>query len=63
MTPIVGSERTQPGHPLSIVTDWSVDARDWVLPMHRVGRVAGARLRPHPVNHFGDRGRTGGRWA
>lgn len=27
--PIVGSERTRPGHPLSIVTDWSVDARDW----------------------------------
>jgi len=27
--PPVGSERSRPGHPLSIVTDWSVDARDY----------------------------------
>lgn len=27
--PVVGSPRTRPGHPLSIVTDWSVDARDY----------------------------------
>ena len=27
--PTVGSERTRPGHALSVVTDWSVDARDW----------------------------------
>ena len=27
--PAVGSARTRPEHPLSIVTDWSVDARDY----------------------------------
>lgn len=27
--PRLGSLRTRPGHPLSIVTDWSVDARDY----------------------------------
>lgn len=27
--PAVGAERTRPGHPLSIVTPWSVDARDY----------------------------------
>lgn len=27
--PAVGSPRTRPEHPLSIVTDWSVDARDY----------------------------------
>ncbi len=27
--PTLGSERTRPGHPLSIVMDWSVDARDY----------------------------------
>ncbi len=29
MTPTVGSELAKPGHPMSIVTDWSVDADDW----------------------------------
>ena len=27
--PVVGSPRTRPDHPLSIVTEWSVDARDY----------------------------------
>ena len=27
--PELGSERSRPGHPLSVVTDWSVDARDY----------------------------------
>ncbi len=27
--PALGSPRSHPGHPLSIVTDWSVDARDY----------------------------------
>jgi len=27
--PVLGSERSRPGHPLSIVTPWSVDARDY----------------------------------
>ena len=27
--PIVGSERARPGHPLSVVTDWSVDPEDY----------------------------------
>ena len=29
MIPTVGSELAKPGHPMSIVTDWSVDADDW----------------------------------
>lgn len=27
--PVVGSERARPGHPLSVVTDWSVDPQDY----------------------------------
>ena len=27
--PVVGSERARPGHPLSVVTDWSVDPDDY----------------------------------
>ncbi|HRD99034.1 MAG TPA: anaerobic sulfatase maturase [Rubrivivax sp.] len=27
--PVVGSERTRPGHALAVVTDWSVDAREY----------------------------------
>lgn len=29
MLPLVGSEMSKPGHPMSIVTDWSVDPDDW----------------------------------
>ncbi|WP_421193406.1 anaerobic sulfatase maturase [Aeromonas enteropelogenes] len=29
MLPLVGSELSKPGHPMSIVTDWSVDPDDW----------------------------------
>ena len=29
MIPKVGSELTKPGHPMSVVTEWSVDAEDW----------------------------------
>ncbi|MEL4281263.1 MULTISPECIES: anaerobic sulfatase maturase [Shewanella] len=29
MVPTVGSELAKPGHPMSVVTDWSVDADDW----------------------------------
>ncbi|MCM2248783.1 anaerobic sulfatase maturase, partial [Klebsiella pneumoniae] len=29
MIPTVGSELAKPGHPMSVVTDWSVDADDW----------------------------------
>ena len=29
MLPLVGSELSKPGHPMSIVTDWSVSPDDW----------------------------------
>lgn len=29
MLPIMGSELAKPGHPMSVVTDWSVDPDDW----------------------------------
>lgn len=29
MLPVVGSELSKPGHPMSVVTDWSVDPDDW----------------------------------
>ncbi len=29
MIPVVGSELAQPGHMMSVVTDWSVDAKEW----------------------------------
>ncbi|MGL4474986.1 MAG: anaerobic sulfatase maturase [Shewanella sp.] len=29
MLPIIGTELAKPGHPMSVVTDWSVDADDW----------------------------------
>lgn len=47
-SPAVGAERSRPGHPLSIVTEWSVDARDYGLFLcqiwdewlkHDLGRV------------------------
>ncbi|MFV0486431.1 MAG: anaerobic sulfatase maturase [Vibrio fluvialis] len=31
MIPVVGSELSKPGHPMSVVTDWSVDASEWGL--------------------------------
>ncbi len=27
--PVIGSENASPGHPMSVVTDWSVDPLDW----------------------------------
>ncbi|AXT72743.1 anaerobic sulfatase maturase [Vibrio sp. dhg] len=29
MIPVMGSELAKPGHPMSVVTDWSVDPDDW----------------------------------
>ena len=29
MIPELGSELAKPGHPMSVVTDWSVDPDDW----------------------------------
>ncbi|CAH0528403.1 Anaerobic sulfatase-maturating enzyme [Allocatenococcus thiocycli] len=29
MIPVIGSELAKPGHPMSVVTDWSVDPDDW----------------------------------
>ncbi len=29
MIPVVGSDLAKPGHSMSVVTDWSVDANDW----------------------------------
>ncbi|WP_394391096.1 anaerobic sulfatase maturase [Shewanella woodyi] len=29
MIPIIGSELSKPGHPMSVVTNWSVDPDDW----------------------------------
>ncbi|EHD2249681.1 anaerobic sulfatase maturase [Vibrio vulnificus] len=29
MIPVVGSELAKPGHPMSVVTDWSVDPQQW----------------------------------
>jgi uncharacterized protein len=34
--PVVGSERAKPGHPDSVVTDWSVDPDDWGYFLTRV---------------------------